>query len=1320
VRKVAAVALTIVLNFSLLTAALPLSAAAPPTGSASSDPLSPATGQQAAPPSGPGTSDPRSVRFGDGGQPDDGVQVLQRIPMRSSTLGSTVGPRDTPQPTDLPNIWYAGTSFAPKPLSISVTSETSIILFVKDNNLPVQVPTDADIAAKTLRNIAFSNNSTSALGFQFSGKLFETAVGNTSVNVTHDLDLGIANQTLQLFFDLAPLLLGPDIITGNSTSPIPQPFQFANGSFSFSVSRFPDNGCGPHTLRVVFNNQTPGNNFTAYASSLKDFRLLTSCESTLSLNVDTQPSVVVNQTSTFNGRLLGSKLEPVVGRPVQIIMDGKLLGDTGAGAFVDDVIVSGTTFSDDFEDANLSHWNQSGTGVGTWKSGPITNPHGPEFPFIAGSQNSAGAGLDADYGKGLDTWLISPSIDLTSPSVADPSLSFSYTYQIAADDTFEVAFSTDGGLTWQMYTSLNTTSAVSPNTLNPDPNGRPRWDLKLIPLTFFIGAPSLVVGFHLMSVDHTAVTDAAGSYTYRFKVPFETTAQTHTIYARFDLGIPLDATDYITVLSNVRWDHYYENCVSRETIRLDVQRLAHYVFNFTEAEKIGFRGKALTVGGRLLDNMGEPLVPDPLNPLERIDIKIQWDLDYNDPFDTLAVLDEHRIVDSNGQFSIGYVVAIPQPLGLHNVSFSFPGSKFYTAASGLDVYRLMGHTKVAWPPEADRWVYRLGTVNVTGEIRVDPAESRFNRQLGDAVDGELVRLIWDLGGDEETDIPPFQVGTLTSTNGTFLAAYQVRFDAALGKKQVQLSYGGSDTFTPLQSNVNWSVVSEVTISFANDSVYKGSYLWFNGSMLDDRGVGVDKQTIQIFLDFEQVAVVSTASDGTYTVAHAIPTDMTVGNKQVLLRFNGNPIYRFHETYSNVTIKAHTQLERKDHTQLVDRGKQVNVTADLYEVYEGGTRGSPVGQEGVAIRISDRQLTKQTTNSEGKVTFRSAVPTDLAWGESVLAFEYNGSEFYDAASNETPIVVRGQAQVAFLFDTFTLNGAPFNVSTDQVHQQEELAGFAQVTDELGVPLGSGDFRLFYAVQSGAGVLEERRFVSAGPIDELGRFEFNVTWEDFVVGNRTLIGVFNGSFCPTFVSARTLCLKGGEGNTSIMYEYREAVPIKGNNDLLYIAIGSVGAIFAAAFYILWFTAKQRQLQRMQRIIRRAADRLVAGNAYAQAIFEAYRQLARFLQTNGYLRRDSETFREFEIALRQALPIDAKSMDEFLSILEEARYSDHEIGIDQKDRAVATLRAVSSSIQQILLSGAGAVAAPPPAAPQAPPAPGYGAPPAPPQEPGAPPPT
>jgi hypothetical protein len=94
-------------------------------------------------------------------------------------------------------------------------------------------------------------------------------------------------------------------------------------------------------------------------------------------------------------------------------------------------------------------------------------------------------------------------------------------------------------------------------------------------------------------------------------------------------------------------------------------------------------------------------------------------------------------------------------------------------------------------------------------------------------------------------------------------------------------------------------------------------------------------------------------------------------------------------------------------------------------------------------------------------------------------------------------------------------------------------------------------------------------------------------------------------------------------------------------------------------------------------------VAGNEYAAVIFKAYRKLAANMKRYGYMRRDSETFREFEKAIRIALPIDSKAMGDFLTVLEEARYSQHEMGEPDRDRAIAALRAVQYSLEKVILT-------------------------------------
>jgi hypothetical protein len=1208
-----------------------------------------------------------------------------------------------PPPGELPAPWWFRETRAPRPQTVNVTTETSILLFVKDNpNRYPQVPTDADVAGGAFE-IGFHNGT--QIGFNFSGKLFESNVGNQSLNGSHDMDLGVPNQQLDVFYDSIPLTFAQPLITGIANSTIPAPMSFPNGTFAFTIAQFPDTGCGLHYMRIQYDALNYGNNGSYFASVIGDFRIHITCPTFLEIYVDHNPAIVGDQV-TFFGTLKNDKLEPIPDREIQIYIENVgLLGQTGPGAFIDNVEFNGTTYVDDFEQ-NGTGWNQSGSGaVGAWAIGlseqlPTSDPSGlGTGPLnLQGSRQMAGTGLTGFYGRGVDTWLKSPPVDMTNVSTPTPVLRFWFWHNISFDDYFEVGISIDGGLTCTAYNEVISDSGqlTYPGGYLlslPDANGA-GWDQRGISLAPFIGVPLVVACFHFKSQPYTAITNSAGSYQFTFKLPLSTPAGIHDVWSQFTKGIARDPLDDVTVATSPDTDLVYEFTPSIATIRFRVQRTTHFVFETEPTSKIGFRSQPLSVFAWLVDNMGEPLVTEEF--IDNYVVKIYWDYTYSTQ-DAIRLLPpgDRPVNPDSGYVDIGYLVENQQDLGLHNATFVFEGSSYYVNSTGMDVYRIMAHTVVIWPDDAYRQVFRGRDALVNGSVRIFKNESRFDTGLGDPVPNELVHVVW-----EGTEIPEGQPGVLTNNSGGFRGTKNVSIDEPLGRKSVSLRYDGSDTYTAISSVTNWSVVTTTVIFFEETSVYKGSFLWFNGTMLDDRGIGVSNHTITIFFNQETIAILPTEPDGSYTFRHFVPTDLTVGNKEVIIRYYGDSIYLASQKTTNVTVKAHTQLLRTDHTQVVDRGQRLNVTGELFEIYEGGVRGAPVGLESVRIRIEDRPLTIETTNTEGKFTFRSNVPPELPVGEGRMVFEFAGSEFYDEATNETLVVIRGRAIVAFDLETVTLDGAPFIPANESMHQQETLQGIIRVTDELGNPVSSGDVRFFFAYSTGDAV--EPIFVTAGPVDDLGRFEFNITFPDtdFVVGNRTLIAEYNGSFCATFVSARTLCLRPGTGNMTVDYQYQNPPPKPPDNLPWIIAGASIATILLGAVYFFWYAAKRRQLQRMQRIIRRAADRLVSGNPYAQVIFDAYRTLARYLQSNGYLRKDSETFREFEVALRQALPIDAKSMDEFLSILEEARYSDHEIGEVQRDRAIKALTAVTQSIDTMLQAGAAAsggvpqpVAPPPP---------------------------
>ena len=96
---------------------------------------------------------------------------------------------------------------------------------------------------------------------------------------------------------------------------------------------------------------------------------------------------------------------------------------------------------------------------------------------------------------------------------------------------------------------------------------------------------------------------------------------------------------------------------------------------------------------------------------------------------------------------------------------------------------------------------------------------------------------------------------------------------------------------------------------------------------------------------------------------------------------------------------------------------------------------------------------------------------------------------------------------------------------------------------------------------------------------------------------------------------------------------------------------------------------------------AELLAAGDAIREAIFTCYQDLCGLLQQRGFLRRDFETVREFEFAIRQALQgVSEDALTALDNTFEMARYSREEMGAQHQDVALQALNRMAGELAQI----------------------------------------
>ena len=96
---------------------------------------------------------------------------------------------------------------------------------------------------------------------------------------------------------------------------------------------------------------------------------------------------------------------------------------------------------------------------------------------------------------------------------------------------------------------------------------------------------------------------------------------------------------------------------------------------------------------------------------------------------------------------------------------------------------------------------------------------------------------------------------------------------------------------------------------------------------------------------------------------------------------------------------------------------------------------------------------------------------------------------------------------------------------------------------------------------------------------------------------------------------------------------------------------------------------------------AELLAAGDAVRESIFTCYQDLCGLLQQRGFLRRDFETVREFEFAIRQALGgVSEDALTALDNTFEMARYSREELGAQHQEVAGQALTKMSTEIAEI----------------------------------------
>ncbi len=749
----------------------------------------------------------------------------------------------------------------------------------------------------------------------------------------------------------------------------------------------------------------------------------------------------------------------------------------------------------------------------------------------------------------------------------------------------------------------------------------------------------LVDGVPVASVETNALS---GAFSLSWVLPEDATAGAHQIEVRFNGG--RDWVDPIGVGDPANPEYYHP---SSDIVAFNVS-VPTKILLITPTGDVD-REDSMTIQGRLLDIVDLPL--------ENLTIEIWLD----------GMWLTNVTTDVDGMFTAVHAVPADANLGPLSLEVKFTGTTFYLPSQETGTWNVF--SKVLVTVDMPSPVAVSQNVSITGLVVDNQLNPIAGHQVELNVEGVVVAVVTtDAQGQFSYDwtIPDiFSFGNHT-------------MDAIVSAQGFYRSDTGNTTFFLAHR-------SDITLIFDDGrDATRGDTWELSGRLFDIDTVnrdGLGGMMVSIVLDDVEVATATTSEDGTWNVVIPATMELTRGEHTFTVIFTGtNAHLEASESaiaivWSNMEITLDETsskiVTRSDGTfapivltgSIAEVGGQGEVFENLV-LHIGNGTDCVNGRDGASC-IGGLLVT--WTNGNFSIT--GPAPSWMESGSQWIAIDAprNDSLYLNAESISQILYVKINAD--------------FNVNIDEVieDKDEDITGNVIITAQdtgAGVPGISVTIYLYdgngtqlgnplqpITNENGVALINFNSDPPYGDASRWGEVSMDIIINDPRLSDESL---------TSFAAIR-------QDGFSPQYTYAEDVQeVSTWSYVLMLLIAALGA----AGVVMYRKKKAAELMSdAAEIFAYTAELLAAGDSIREAIFNCYQDLCSLLQQRDFLRRDFETVREFEVAIRQAMPgISNDALIALDNTFEMARYSREEMGGVHQEAAVQALNRMSAEINQL----------------------------------------
>ncbi len=748
----------------------------------------------------------------------------------------------------------------------------------------------------------------------------------------------------------------------------------------------------------------------------------------------------------------------------------------------------------------------------------------------------------------------------------------------------------------------------------------------------------LIDGIPVASLE-TSIID--GSFAFVYTLPEDTSAGPHIISVEFRGGREwVDPVGF----GDINNPEYYLPSAASVDFNVSVPTKILLLTAAGNAD----RETTMTVQGRLLD------VVD--NELPNLTVEIwlggQWMT--------------NTTTNENGLFSVVIPVPAGAPLGPVVLETRFTGTVAYLPSNATGLWEIYSPVLV--------------TVDMTSPVAVNETVTI----TGSVVDNQL-------NGLAEHDVVLVVEGIViasltTDSNGDFTFEWNVPDIFAFGDHILVAEVAPQGYYRQGEGNVSFflSHRSWVTLLFDDGiDATRGDAWTLSGRLYDfdtvDRDGLVGMELI-VSLDGSPLFTTTTGADGVWSATVQATMDLGRGEHIISVAYEGTQAHLPASAESTVRVWSNVQINIDAYSAYVTRSdnvfspilftgsvQEIGGTGEIFEgliITIGNGSDCTAGREGAKCFPS-----AEVEWSNGNFALTAPAPYWLGVGGQYFSVDVarNDSFYLNAASESRSVYVQVNADISVELLDIVEDKDEDMGGTVSIIAQDTKAGLPNI--DITVYLRDANQSQLAMLgtktnENGQAVFEFNADPPYGDASEWGELTMDIVINDPRLSSQTL---------------QTFELLRSEGFAPSYAYAEEAVETPW---WAYLVVLAIAALVAGG--VVMYRRKRLAddlLKDAAEVFAYTAELLAAGDAIREAIFSCYQELCSLLQQRGFLRRDFETVREFEFAIRQAMQgVSEDALTALDNTFEMARYSRDEMGAQHQDVAAQALNRMATEIAQI----------------------------------------